>query len=114
MMLSIGEKIFVIARRRFENDIRRHFIGEVQNVSETAVRVCGYAFVFDNMLSEFVKGEDLLTRIYPMIDAGLVISVLPREVILEEVRYSMNEKKQRIITDDKTFEISVSEFGLKR
>jgi hypothetical protein len=113
-MLSIGEKIFVITRRLFENDLHRHFIGEVQDVSETAVRVRGYAFVFDNLTCEFTRREDLRTRIFSIIDAGYVINVLPGEVILEEVRYSTNDKNQRVITDDKTLKMNVSEFGSTR
>jgi len=113
-MLSIGEKIFVIIRRLFESDLRVHFIGEVQDVSETAVRVQGYSFVYDNPSNEFVRREDLRTRIFPMIDAGIVMNVVPGEVILEEVRYSSNDKHQRVITDDKAFEMTVSEFGITR
>lgn len=113
MVLSDGDKIVVITRRRFENDLRRHFIGEVLVASQTAIRVRGYQFVYDNLLSEFVKGEGLLTRIYPLIDAGLVFNVLPTEVVLEEVRYAITDNKQHVITDGKTFEISVSEFGIK-
>jgi len=49
-----------------------------------------------------------------LIDAGLVINVLPEEVILEEIRYRRNEKNQCIITDEKSFKMNVSEFGLNR
>lgn len=102
-MLSIGEKIFVIVRPLFESDLHVHFIGEVQDVSETAVRVRGYLSILDNSSGKFVQRNDLRTRIFPMIDAGIVINVIPREVILEEVRYSSNDKHQRVITDDKAF-----------
>ena len=30
MVLGIGEEVLIIARRLFEKDLRRHFVGEVQ------------------------------------------------------------------------------------
>jgi hypothetical protein len=114
MVLSIGEKIFIIVRPLFESDLRVHFIGEVQDVSETAVRVCGHLSILDNYSGEFVQRKDLRTRIFPINDAGIVINVIPREVNLEEVRYSSNDKHQRVITDHKAFEMTVCEFGAIR
>jgi len=114
MLLSIGEKIFVIVRPLFQSDLHVHYIGEVQDVSETAVRIRGYVFILDNSSGKFVRREDMRTRIFPLVDAGIVIIVLQGEVILEEVRYSSNDKNQRVITDDKAFEMNVSEFGANR
>ena len=34
-MLSPGEKIHVMQRRRFEKDVRRHFVGEVRSLLVT-------------------------------------------------------------------------------
>jgi hypothetical protein len=113
-MLSKGEKVFVITRRFFEEDIRRHFVGEVLELSGALVRVRGYAFVFDESTNQFVRREEQRTRIFSMIDAGVVINLIPEEVNLEEIRYRWNEKNQRIITDDKSFKMNVSEFGLYR
>jgi hypothetical protein len=111
MVLSIGEKIFIIVRPLFEGDLRVHFIGEVQDVSDTAVRVRGYLSTLDKSSNKFMQRKDLRTRIFPIIDAGIVINVIPSEVIIEEVRYSFNDNNQRVITDDKAFEMNVSEFG---
>jgi hypothetical protein len=46
-MLAKGEKVFVITRRMFAGDLRRYFVGEVQEVSSFAMRIQRYAFVFD-------------------------------------------------------------------
>ena len=37
MVLGIGEEVLIIARRLFEKDLRRHFVGEVQEVSDMAI-----------------------------------------------------------------------------
>ena len=113
-MLSKGEKIFVITRRLFEGDIRRHFIGEIQEVSGAAIRVRGYVFIFDENNKEFVRQNELRTRIFSIIDAGLIINMLPSEVAIEDIIYILDEKNHYIITDEKSFSLNVNEFGLFR
>ena len=113
-MLAKGEKVFIVTRRLFETDLRRHFVGEVLEASGATVRVSGYGFVFDETNKEFVRREGLRIRIFPLIDAGLTINVIPREIILEDIRYSTNETSQRVITDNKSFQMNISEFGLNR
>jgi len=113
-MFAKGEKIFVITRRLFEKDLRRHFVGEVQETSETAVRVRGYAFVFDESTNDFIRREELRTRVFSMIDAGIVINLLPGDVDMEQIRYGMDAKNRRVITDGKAFQMNVSEFALNR
>jgi hypothetical protein len=114
MILSKGEKVFVITRRLFHGDLRRHFVGEVQKVSDLTMRVQGYAFIFDEPTSQFIRREDQRTRIFPLTDAGLVINVIPGDVTIADVLYKMNEQNQRVITDDKLFSINVDEFATNR
>ena len=113
-MLTKGEKVFIVTRRLFETDLRRHFVGEVLEASGATARVRGYAFIFDENNNEFARRNELRTRIFTLIDAGLTINVIPREVVLEDVKYTMNEKNQRILTDKKSFQMNVGEFGPNR
>ena len=113
-MLSKGEKVFVITRRLFEKDLRRHFVGEVQEVSGGAIRVQGYSFVFDEANNEFVRRNDSRIRIFSVIDATLMINVLHREVVLEDIRYLIDKNNHLILTDDKFFKMDVNEFGVYR
>ena len=114
MTLKIGEKVFIIARRLFEGDLRRHFVGEVLESADTTARVRGYAFVYDSVSGDFVRREELRTRVFSLTDAGYIINLLPEEVVLEEVSYQKNAKNQRIITDGKIFQMNVSEFSATR
>ena len=113
-MLSKGEKVYVVTRRSFAEDLRRHFVGEVLVPSGATIRARGYEFVYDNVTNDFVRREELRTRIFSLIDAGIVINVIPEEVILEEIQYGVDAKKDRIITDGKSFKMNVSEFGARR
>ena len=113
-MVSKGEKILVITRRLFDGDLRRHFVGEVQATSSAVARVQGYAFVFDETTKQFVRHDELRTRIIPLIDALLVVIVLPDGVSIEDIRYSWDADNRRIITDENQFKMNISEFGPDR
>ncbi len=66
-ILSPGEKIHVIHRRRFEKDVRRHFVGEVQGYEQGVARASGYVFVIDDLNKHlFVKRPDLRTKLIPI------------------------------------------------
>ena len=41
MVIDKGEKIHIVTRRNFEGDLRRHFVGEVVEVQDAAVRIEG-------------------------------------------------------------------------
>ena len=47
MILQPGEKVHVVERRSFDTDIRRHFVGAVEDVDISAFRATGYAFFDD-------------------------------------------------------------------
>ena len=76
MVLNSDDKIHVIIRRRFDTDLRRHFIGEVNDATETVVRVSGYVFVLDMKTNLFVRRLQLRTRIVSLVDAGKITKIL--------------------------------------
>jgi len=114
MILKNGEKVFIIARRLFEKDLRRHFVGQVLESSDMTVRVSGYSFVYDDVNGDFMRREEVRTRIFSLTDAGYVINLLPGEAVLEDISYQTDDKNQRMITDGKTFQMNVSEFSTRR
>ena len=113
-MLSKGEKIFVITRRLFDGDRIRLFVGEVQASSDTAMKVRGYVFVNDDFTNEIVRREDIRTRIISLVDAINIIMVIPKEVILENVQYEINNMNERVITDKDAFTMNLNEFGASK
>ncbi|MDX1437991.1 MAG: hypothetical protein R3335_14355 [Anaerolineales bacterium] len=114
MILKPGEKVHIITRRLFENDLRRHFAGEIERVSDSALRVRGYSFVYDGATNEFLRREEERLRVFPTEDAGLIINVIPDDTDLAKLAYLVNDEGERILTDGKSFSINVSEFGARR
>jgi len=114
MLLSEGEKVHVIARRLFDGDLRRHFIGAVKAVEETCVRLEGYAFVFDAGTGQYVKRPDRRIRIISLVDASNAIVVIPPEVNLEQIRYDISYERRLMLTDDAGFQMDINEFNASR
>lgn len=112
-ILSKGEKIHVLIRREFENDIRLRFVGEVVEATDTVVRLRGYAFVFDRGVNAFVRSAEQMERIISLVDSGNIIHVIPREIKLEELHF-VEERDRNVLTDGKSFSITTDAFGARR
>ena len=113
MILEVGEKIHVMIRRRFENDLRRHFVGEITEVGENVVRVEGYTFVLDTVTKQYTRRPELRTRIISLTDSGNIINVIPAATKLEAVTYKMSEDNRLIVTDGEHLSLDVNEFGVR-
>lgn len=113
MILEVGEKIHVMIRRRFENDLRRHLVGEVTDVGENVVRVEGYIFVLDTGTRKYTRRPELRRRIISLTDSGNIINVIPAATKLEVVTSKMSEDNRLIVTDGEHFSLDVHEFGPK-
>lgn len=113
MPLEIGEKIHVIERRRFDTDLRRHFFGVVEAISEAAVRVVGYVFVYDPGSSAYVRLDANRTRVISLTSDGLIINVAPPETNPDAVRYD-DSSGRLVVTDGGAFRLDVNEFGRNR
>lgn len=110
MLLEIGEKVHVATRRRFEGDVRRHFVGEVVSVEGALARLSGYAFVFDPNRDDYIRYSEKRVRILDLSDVGNVTNILPRDTTLEEVTYTLEDRKL-MVTDGKNLKLDINEFG---
>ena len=114
MILEKGEKVHLMARRLFEKDLRRHFVGEVIEVSGDLARMEGYVYVLDSMTNEYTRRRTKRIRLIGLAAPGNIINVLPPDADLEKVRYAEGPEGGLVVTDDKTFTLDVNEFGATR
>ena len=112
-LLNPGEKVHVIERRTFDGDARRHFVGEVEAVTDIAVRVRGYTFVCNPMTGNFDRREPARTRIIPLAAAGVVVYVIPEEIEVESVRYDW-AAGNRLVVRAGRWELFLDEFASAR
>ena len=114
MILNEDEIIHIITRRRYADDVRRHFVGRVIEATDVSARVEGYAFVFDSNRNEYVKREHMRMRIIALADAGNIINVLPRSVELDDLKYAMSDRGKLVVTDGRSFSLDINECGANR
>ena len=113
MILKPGDKIHIMTRRNFDNDLRRHFVGEVTQASDVAVLVTGYVFVYEQIKSQFFRRPDRRCRVISLTDSDNIINVLPGEADLEKTVYSISEEKHLTVTDGISFNLDINEFRAK-
>ncbi len=109
-MLETGEVVHVIERRTFESDLRRHFVGTVESVGNSAFRASGYTFIFDSNTDRYVRSLERRTRVLPLGSSGIIINVVPPTTQVENVSYA-DKKGLLTVTDHADFNLTVNEFG---
>lgn len=110
-MLRPGEKIHVMHRRRFEKDMRRHFVGEVERYEHGVARASGYVFVIDDLSKHlFVKRPDRRTKLVAIASGDVIVNVIPAAVDLEHVAYEL-KARSLVVTDGSAWSMDVKEFG---
>lgn len=109
-VVRVGERIHIITRRSFGDDVRRHFVGEVEQVQRDMLRLRGYAFVFHAGRNEFERRPELRTRILSMADANHIVNVLPTHLAVESLGYRVVEGRT-VLTDGRGFTLDINEFG---
>ena len=113
MILENGEKVHIIERRRFLEDVRRHFVGEVTQSSELAFRARGYTWVFDTSVGQYVRRTEMRERVIPIGDR-LIINVIPPDSKLEDVQYVFHQERGLLATDNEHFFLEINEFSIMR
>jgi len=113
VLVDVGEKVHVVERRLFEGDVRRHFFGVVERAGEGAIRITGYAYVYDPASTTYIRSAEQRTRVLPLAASGFVINVAPPDADLESIRYE--ERDGRLtVTDGAGFSLDINEFGRHR
>jgi len=109
MILNKGEKVHIIERRYFNEDPRRHFIGEVVRCTENAMRVKGHAWVYDYTQMQFTRKSEERERVVIFGDR-MTVNVIPPAVNLSELKYVTTSDKSVVVTDGKKFSLDITEF----
>lgn len=111
-VIGIGDKLHIMSRRFFEEEIRRHFVGEVTAVSGGLAELQGYTFIFNTGVNEFKRLPELRTRIVSLGDFGQIVNKLPDDLDLASVHYRVVEQRL-VVTDGRDFSLAINEFGLR-
>ncbi len=107
-VVAVGEKIHVITRRAFKEDIRRHFAGVVAAVSDSLVRAEGRSFIVSAVGSEVRRLPGIRTRIFGLSDSSHVTNILPQDIAVTDLQYA-SINGNLVISDGKKFSMEVNE-----
>ena len=105
-----GDKLHVMTRRLFEQDIRRHFAGVVIAVAEDLCELEGYAFILRPMSNEFRRRPELRHRILSLAQADHIVNKIPREVEIKALEYRLLDRRL-CVTDGAGFTLDINEFS---
>ena len=111
--IQVGDKLHIITRRRFEDDLRRHFVGEVTAISDGLQEIRGYAFIFSAGVNEYKRQPELRTRLFSVAQEGFIVTKIPPEVTIATLKYMLLEKRL-VVTDGGSFKLDINEFGSGR
>jgi hypothetical protein len=109
-ILAIGDKLHIMTRRLFADDVHPHFVGEISAVAGPLFKALGYSFVFDSGSNSYVKHPEARTRLFSLSDAGHIINVIPQEVDVQALQYRVVAGRLAI-TDSRDFSLEINEFG---
>ena len=114
MIIKKGDKLHIITRRLFDGDLRRHFVGEVEEVSGDLVLLAGFAFIFSPNTNDYVRMPERRQRIFGLASSGLVINFIPGEVIIDDLVYWINRENRLVLTNGSAYSLDINEFGASR
>lgn len=114
MLIEIGEKAHIVTRRLFDENIRRHFVGEVVAVDGVVARMEGYTFIYDAKKNQYLKAPEKQISIYDLSESGYVVNIISKDVDIEKLEYKTVDRVHLVITDGELFSLGIHEFGVNR
>ena len=109
-IIQIGDKLHIMTRRLFSDDLRRHFVGEVVKAVGPVCAVEGHTFVFHAGTNEYQRRPEKRTRVFSLADANHIVNILPPDVDLALLEYR-KVRGRLVVTDTKEFTLDINEFG---
>lgn len=107
MILNTGEYVHIIHQQLFSEDARRHFVGTVESHEGPLVRVKGYLFAMDSTNSQFVRREQMRTRVISLNDA-VIVNILPAHVKIDQITYTHRPNGDIHLTDGTAWRFDIT------
>lgn len=114
MLIEIGEKVHIITRRLFDENVRRHFAGEVVAAEGVVVRTEGFTFIYDAKANAYLKAPERQISIFDLSESGYIVNIIPKNVDIDKLSYKTVDRTHLVITDGESFSLGIHEFGVNR
>lgn len=103
-----NDRILVVGRRLFRDDVTNMFVGVVEDYEEGSVRVRGYAYNINPYELGTEKRAEERVRIVSL-NSGDIIYVLPRELNVGQTQIKRSPKSL-VLTDGQSFTMDLTDF----
>ena len=77
-------------------------------------RIEGYFMVFDKSKNTFIKNPIQRVTIMDLSSSGYWVNIIPKDVKLADLNYTYDSNNKLSLTDGKSFELNINEFGALR
>ena len=112
-IFSIAEKLHIVTRRLYADDLRRHFVGEITKASADLCEVQGFAFVFNATMNRYERRPTIRTRVFSLGDPLYIVNKLPPATVLEKLEYGTIDQRLMLVDTTPTaeFRLDINEFN---
>ncbi len=110
-LLSAGQKVHIVEKSLFAEDLRRHFIGQIEAAASHAIRIKGYAWYYDQEKKAFVRRAGVRLRVI-YLGPDMIINIMPQEVDIDAIRYVLDKTGVPRITDGKNYGLDLNELSV--
>ena len=109
MILKQGDIIFIARRRLFVEDRPHFFVGQVDQFSDGIIQTTGFAWIKEHLTGSIIMLSDKRTKIVAVASSSLQIYLLPRELVIEELKIKPGHHQTTILTDNKGYTMDISD-----
>lgn len=110
MILKSGDKVLIVHRRLFEQDLGRFFLGTIKEYEGGVASVTGYTIVRESEDGLFLRKDDLRTKIVSMASGTFIVYQLSDDFAVEQARIQARDNRLMLL-DGRGFEMNLSEHG---
>ena len=110
MILKPGDKVLIVHRRLFESDRGRFFLGTIEEYEDGVASVTGYTIVRESLDGQYLRKDDLRTKIVSMASGTFIVYRLASEFAVEQAQIEPRDNRLMLL-DGRGFEMNLSEHG---
>ena len=108
MILEVGNKLLLVHRRLFKEDLVRFFVGTVDYYQAGITKITGYSFARNPVTGEVRRKDDARTKLVALTSGTFLAYQLPTELQVDKVQFHL-ESDERLIIRESEWEMDLSE-----
>ena len=109
MILQDGNRVLIVHRRLYDNDLPRFFVGIVDGYEAGICKATGYSWVKDTFASRLIGKREKRSKIFSLSSGTLLVYQLPDHLQLEKLSFEVDPQRRLWLGDGLDFKMDLSE-----